>query len=126
MTKDFEDFVVTTDLKKGKHDLQFYLDGMTEEHGELAGVLKRARRGDYGEAIRELMEKNKLEIVLNDTEVRKDFLKEIGDRHWYETRLLQRINTTWSEVELINMKKLSKRLESDKIMGHGDNREDAQ
>lgn len=126
MTKEFEDFVVTTDLKKGQHDLQFYLDGMTEEHGELSGVLKRARRGDYGEAIRELMEKNKLEIVLNDTEVRKDFLKEIGDRHWYETRLLQRINTTWSEVELINMKKLSKRLGSNKIMGHGDNREDAQ
>ncbi len=27
-------------------DIQFYLDGMNEEYGEISGVIKRMRRGD--------------------------------------------------------------------------------
>lgn len=131
MTKEYEDFVKTTDLTLKKEDLQFYLDGMNEENGEVSGIFKRVRRGDYnflkeGSQLfpSELISKHGIKIVLEVfPEIKEDVLKEIGDRHWYTTRFLQRIGSSMSEVELINMKKLSERVAQKKIMGKGDARE---
>ena len=49
-------------------------------------------------------------------------LKELGDIHWYTSRFIQEMGSTWEEVESINTEKLMKRKSSGKIMGHGDNR----
>jgi len=115
--------VKTTDLSD--HDLQFYLDGMSEEHGELFGVFKRMRRGDYGEFTKSLFKKKKQlgEILNIDYDALEDVVKEIGDRHWYETRFLQELGLSWEYIEKSNQDKLEKRKETKTLMGHGDNRE---
>jgi len=124
----YEEFVKTTDTKVGEHDLQFYLDGMNEEHGEISGVIKRARRGDYGEDIRQTLAEidSRLRYILTKTIVRADIIKEIGDRHWYETRFLQEIKADWNMVEQYNMDKLQKRVDKNLIVGKGSNRENEQ
>lgn len=122
---DYNEFIKTTDLSD--HGLQFYLDGMNEENGEISGIFKRMRRGDYGDEIKQMFAEfdHKLnEIILTDERIRIDLLKEIGDRHWYSTRLLQKIKSSWGVVEKLNQEKLEKRQKTNKLMGHGDNRED--
>ena len=118
----YEDFVKTTDLSN--HDLQFYLDGMNEENGEISGIFKRARRGDYGEESKNRFRDFGIEdVIKQNPKIKEDVIKEIGDRHWYTLRFLQEIGVTWDEVIVTNRGKLKKRKESGKIMGHGDNRE---
>jgi hypothetical protein len=96
---------------------------MNEENGEISGIMKRIRRGDYGEVAMSVIEKNGLAWVIGNVKgVKEDLLKEIGDRHWYTTRFLQKIESNWSEVEKINVDKLEKRLKDNKIIGKGDNR----
>lgn len=121
---DYEDFVKTTDISN--HNLQFYLDGMAEEHGELMGVFKRCRRGDYGKVVKEAMDDpaRGLEWVIeNNSEVKKAVQKELGDYGWYRTRFIQENNWTRDLIDSINQDKLSTRKEKGKIMGHGDERE---
>ena len=66
---DYFDFVKTTDISN--HDLQFYLDGMNEENGEISGVLKRVRRGDFGKEPKRLIEKLGINyIVLNFPDIK--------------------------------------------------------
>ena len=126
----YNEFVKTTDVTD-KNDTQFYLDGMSEEHGEIFGIIKRIRRGDYdnlGVGINDLSPSNMVNImglsavVQNFYIIKDDLIKEIGDHHWYETRLLQIFGMTWDEVEKINMEKLEKRKKQNKIMGKGSNR----
>ena len=61
-------------------------------------------------------------VLSNYDDVRQDMLKELGDIHWYTSRFIQEIGSTWGEVEAINTEKLMKRKIDGKIMGHGDNR----
>lgn len=119
----YEDFVKTTDISS--HDIQFYLDGMNEESGEISGIFKRIRRGDYGKGSKDLIDEGTpLGTVLAFTpNATDDLIKEIGDMHWYTTRLLQELGHTWEYVEATNERKLTTRKEQDKIMGKGDNRE---
>ena len=118
---DYQDFVKSTDISNC--NLQFYVDGMTEESGEISGIFKRVRRGDYGEQAKEDIDELGLRYVLSNYEdVRRDMLKELGDIHWYTSRFIQEIGSTWGEVETINTEKLMKRKTDGKIMGHGDNR----
>ncbi len=117
---EYEEFVKTTDVSN--HDIQFYLDGMNEENGEISGVFKRIRRGDYGNEIKNNSNGNVKEIIINNENILDDLIKELGDRHWYTTRFLQEIGCSWSEVENVNMQKLRKRKSEGKILGHGDNR----
>ena len=123
MTENYEDFVETTD--KSNHNLQFYIDGMNEENGEISGIFKRVRRGDYGEdAKSDIDQHNGINyIVIAYPKIKMDILKEMGDRHWYTTRFLQEIGSSWLEVETINKDKLTKREKTNTILGHGDNRE---
>lgn len=121
----YDDFVKTTD--KSNHGLQFYLDGMNEENGEISGIFKRMRRGDYGDEIKNMFidfDHQLTKVVINNEDIRTDLLKEIGDRHWYTTRFLQEIKASWEYVEMLNQNKLIKREETGTILGEGDNRED--
>jgi len=123
---DYEDFCESTDVSN--QSLQFYLDGMNEENGEISGIMKRIRRGDYGEVAKHVIdtsteEEGGLGWVINNVKgVKTDILKEIGDRHWYTTRFLQKIGADWLMVESVNVAKLKKRLKEGKIIGKGDNR----
>jgi hypothetical protein len=123
MTKNYEDFVETTD--KSNHNVQFYIDGMNEENGEISGIFKRVRRGDYGENAKNDIDQHHgiNHIIITYPEIKMDVLKELGDRHWYTTRFLQEIKSSWLEAETINRDKLTKREETGTILGHGDNRE---
>jgi len=118
---DYDSFVKDTDLSD--NNLQFYIDGMMEENGEICGIFKRVRRGDYGETAKQEIETKGLKhIIMNNENIRDDLIKEIGDRHWYSTRLLQEIDCSWGDVEVINMEKLQDRKMRNTIMGKGDNR----
>jgi len=120
---EYDEFIGTTDLSN--HDIQYYLDGMNEENGEISGIFKRVRRGDYGEEAKRDIEFENIKYVIdNYPKISNDLVKEIGDRHWYTLRLLQKIGVTWEEVMAINQDKLTKRKEQSKIMGHGDRREE--
>lgn len=108
----------------GQHDIEFYFDGMREESGEISGVLKRIRRGDYGEKTMKLsMTKGMGYALKHDDTALRDFVKELGDEHWYQTRALQELGLSWLYVEKVNMEKLKKRKESGKIIGKGSDRE---
>ena len=122
---EYEDFVKTTDISN--HSMQFYLDGMNEENGEISCVIKRIRLGDYGEEAKKYIDGSWDGInyvLLNFPRIAEDLIKEIGDRHWYTTRLLQELGSSWKEVEKVNLTKLEKRKAKGVIMGHGDKRED--
>ena len=120
MTK-YEDFVKTTDLSNG--DPIFYILGMLEEAGEIAGICKRVLRGDYGELVKSDAQRGNWYLAFRNEDVLLDLTKEKGDEHWYSTGLLNSLGITLNDVENINMKKLKERLEKGKIMGKGDNRE---
>lgn len=133
MTSEYEDFIKTTDLKvNADDDIQFYLDGYNEEHGEISGVIKRMRRGDYDNSLINInvsgyLIKHGLKETLSEPrfiQCRIDLLKEIGDEHWYLTRFLQTINTTWTAVEAANMIKLKERVKKNLIIGKGSSREE--
>ena len=71
---DYFDFVGTTDLSN--NNLQFYLDGMNEENGEISGIFKRVRRGDYGrDAKFDIDIKGLSWVVLEYDNIRQDLIK---------------------------------------------------
>ena len=51
--KEYNKIIEDTDVSN--KSFQFYLDGMSEESGEISGVLKRVRRGDYGTMAQEMI-----------------------------------------------------------------------
>ena len=110
---------------KGNMDAQFYLDGIAEEHGEIFGVIKRVRRGDYDVFYRPedykpsaFIKKYGIEkTVAKYYKIEHDLTLEIGDHHWYLTRLLQKLSLSWELVEDKNMEKLETRLDNDEIIG---------
>ncbi len=121
--KEYEKFTESTDISN--HSMQFYLDGMSEEGGELSGVFKRIRRGDFGKDAKydvEDPDKGLLYVVLHYPEIKKAIISEIGDRHWYTTRFLSKTGVNWNEIMDYNKSKLVKRKENGTIMGHGEER----
>lgn len=118
---DYEEFCESTDVSN--QSIQFYLDGMNEENGEISGVFKRVRRGDYGDKAKlEIEERGLFYIIKNYPDVFYDVIKEIGDRHWYTIRFLQKLDVTWRQIEQTNIDKLRDRVKRGKILGHGDDR----
>ncbi len=130
---EYENFIKTTDLKvNADDDIQFYLDGMSEEHGEIYGVIKRMRRGDYDKMGIEYADvkvsvyliEHGLKPTLNKfPDCMYDLVKEIGDHHWYETRFLQVLELSWKSVDDVNMSKLKRRVTQGQIIGKGSDRE---
>lgn len=116
----YEEFVKTTDISN--HSPIFYIFGMLEEAGEIAGVCKRAMRGDYGEDVKHFAETGFWKRVFEYQKVREDLIKEKGDQHWYSTRMLQELGITLEDVRMTNYTKLKERKNNNKIMGKGDNR----
>ncbi len=122
MVENYEDFVKTTDLSN--HSPIFYIFGLLEEAGEIAGICKRAMRGDYGIGIKRDAEVGNWKVVFQNEKVLEDIVKETGDKHWYGTRLLQELGIDWNLIEKVNKKKLELRRGTNTIIGHGDTREE--
>ncbi len=98
---------------------------MSEESGELSGIFKRIRRGDFGhDAKLEVEDPDMgLEYVIQKyPEIKKAIISEIGDRLWYNTRFLNKIGVTWTEIMDYNHTKLQQRKEDGTIKGHGEER----
>jgi len=120
--KEYEKIIKETDISN--KSFQFYLDGMSEESGEISGVLKRVRRGDYGSLAQELIEgfDGVLKVLENFPDVKEDFLQEVGDREWYTNRALNRLELTLGDVLDKNAKKVIGRKNNGTIRGKGDKR----
>jgi len=120
--KEYEKIIEETDVSN--KSFQFYLDGMSEESGEISGVLKRVRRGDYGKIAQEMIEApdGVLKVLQNFPEVKEDFLQEVGDREWYTNRALNRLGLTLGDVLDMNAKKVIGRKKDGTILGKGDKR----
>jgi NTP pyrophosphatase (non-canonical NTP hydrolase) len=95
------------------NSLDHFVHGLTEEAGEVAGVMKRFHRGDekYQDRTYELspFAKDKL-------------LDEIGDVLWYIAMIADELETTLEDVALRNINKLADRHMRNVITGSGDNR----
>lgn len=120
--EEYEKIINETDISN--KSFQFYLDGMSEESGEISGVLKRVRRGDYGSLAQELIEGHDgvLKVLENFPDVKEDLLQEIGDREWYTNRALNRLGLTLGEVLQMNAIKVKRRIDNGTIRGKGDHR----
>ena len=117
---DYEKFVM--DIPR--NDIQLELDGMGEECGEIFGVIKRMRRGDYGGEVQQYIIKYGLKNTLQSFDKpRMDLLKEIGDLHYYITRIILEIGVNREYIELLNRAKYENRLEKGNLLGKGSNRE---
>ena len=119
---EYEKIINKTDISN--KSFQFYLDGMSEESGEISGVLKRVRRGDYGAEAQELIEApdGVLKVLENFPDVKEDLLQEVGDREWYTNRALNRLGLTLGDVLQMNAIKVKRRISDGTIMGEGDKR----
>ena len=121
--KEYEKFTESTDISN--QSIQFYLDGISEEGGELSGIFKRIRRGDFGDHAKydiEDPDKGLEYVIRHYPEIKKAIVSEIGDRHWYTTRLLTKIKVGWNDVMEYNKAKLEERKKDNTIMGHGEER----
>ncbi len=120
--EEYEKIIKETDISN--QSFQFYLDGMSEESGEISGVLKRVRRGDYGSLAQELIEgfDGVLKVLENFPDVKEDLLQEIGDREWYTNRALNRLGLTLGDVLQMNAIKVKRRIDNGTIRGKGDKR----
>lgn len=118
----YAEAITKTDISN--KTIQFYLDGMSEEAGEVSGVLKRVRRGDYGKGAQKLIEsKDGVRKVLEKyPKVKQDLFHEIGDEHWYGTRLITELGLTWRDIETMNTTKVKRRKREGTTMGEGSHR----
>ncbi len=121
--KEYEKIINDTDISN--HSLQFYVDGMTEESGEIIGVFKRIRRGDFDEICgapvsKEIEEKGLNYVLEAYPKIVDKILDEIGDREWYTNRFLNRLGFSMEDVLVRNAMKVQRRKEENKIMGEGD------
>ncbi len=107
--KQAEQFDLFTQEKHKASDLAFMAKvlGLVGEAGETAEKFKKILRDKSGE----ISEEDKLEI-----------LKELGDVLWYIATIARYLETDFQVVADMNIKKLSKRLEDNKLRGSGDNR----
>ncbi len=121
--KEYSKIIEETDVSN--HSLQFYIDGMGEEAGEIIGVLKRIRRGDFDEIcedkVSEKIESLGLNYILHTYKpIVEKLLDEIGDREWYTHRFLNMLGYTFNDVLERNAEKVKGRKKHGTIMGEGD------
>lgn len=77
--------------------------------------------GEVGE-VTEKIGKQLRKKELNKDELTEPLKKELGDVLWYLSALAADLGLTLEEVAIVNIEKLKKRYEENKIHGDGDNR----
>lgn len=97
------------------NSLDHFVMGLSEEAGEVAGVMKRFHRGDdkYHEPYR----------LAQLSTFAKDKLKaEIGDVLWYIAMIADELEVPLEEIAQYNIDKLADRAKRNVITGTGDHR----
>lgn len=90
-----------------ENDAFYFLLGLCGETGEVAEKVKKIIR-DQGGAIQ--------------VKDKQDIAMELGDVLWYLSNLARLYGFTLNEIAELNLKKLEKRKENDKLSGNGDDR----
>jgi len=80
--------------------------GIVGEAGEIAEKYKKFLRNDNPD----------------DDTLGREVRKEMGDVLWYLAALAKKMDTNLSEIAELNLDKLEKRFQENKIQGNGDNR----
>jgi NTP pyrophosphatase (non-canonical NTP hydrolase) len=104
------------------NSLDHFVHGLTEEAGEVAGVMKRFHRGD--EKYHNPRPSSRLAHAGTDMSsfAKEKLLDEIGDVLWYIAMIADELETTLEDVALRNINKLADRHMRKVITGSGDNR----
>ncbi len=107
--KEYQEKSKKTDLGTivEKNEIVYYVLGLSDEAGEVAGKIKKLYRDKNG---------------VIDEEYKKEIAKELGDVIWYLSQLCTKLGLSLEEVAEMNVKKLYDRMERDKLRGNGDNR----
>ena len=92
--------------KDGINGLLYVSLGCAGEAGEIANKVKKILRGDH-------------ELT---PEVCLAILNEVGDVLWYLAQIAEVLNVDLDAIAIMNLAKLKKRKEQNKIMGEGDYR----
>src|SRR5690349_8020297 len=90
------------------HSEEYMILGIGNESGELQGKFKKRLRGD--------------EAYQDDEKFKDMVVGEIGDILWYLAGLCTTMGIELNEVAELNIEKLLKRQEENKLMGDGDTR----
>lgn len=88
----------------------YAMAGLSNEAGEVGGVLKKGLRGDYGAS------------PATDPVFLKKLSGEIGDVAWYLAEICTQFGMVLEDVLLDNLEKLRNRKNNGTIMGDGDER----
>jgi NTP pyrophosphatase (non-canonical NTP hydrolase) len=104
------------------NSLDHFVHGLTEEAGEVAGVMKRFHRGDEKyHTVRPSHMKAEAPRHMSDF-AKEKLLDEIGDVLWYIAMIADELETTMEDVAQRNINKLADRKARNVITGTGDNR----
>ena len=111
---DYQEIAQSYDLTKGtpKHKSHAIFQFL-EEAGEVAGILKRALRGDYNHVHKD---EPREELVVEGLK------KELGDCLWGISAIAASHGFTLEDIALSNIAKLEDRRARGKIQGKGDER----
>ena len=105
------------------NSLDHFVHGLTEEAGEVAGVMKRFHRGDEKYGGKPIVKDGKLTIVTDLSHLAKSkLMAEIGDVLWYIAMIADELEITLEEVAQYNIDKLAERAKRKTIKGEGDDR----
>jgi NTP pyrophosphatase (non-canonical NTP hydrolase) len=100
------------------NSLDHFVHGLTEEAGEVAGVMKRFHRGDD----KYHFPRHRLEIPRMSDLAKEKLLDEIGDVLWYVAMIAYELETSMEDVAQRNIDKLADRAARKVITGSGDKR----
>jgi NTP pyrophosphatase (non-canonical NTP hydrolase) len=98
------------------NSLDHFVHGLTEEAGEVAGVMKRYHRGDE-----KYVKKDSYGKRLS-VEAREKLAAEIGDVLWYVAMIADELEIPLADIAQMNIDKLADRAKRKVITGSGDNR----
>lgn len=101
----YQQFTETTAIYPPARALDYLINGLTSEAGEVAGKYKKIIRDKNG---------------IIDAEAALSFAGELGDVLWYVARISDEIGWDLQDVFMHNIDKLSSRKERGKLGGSGD------
>jgi len=106
--KEYQDRAIQTAIypKKG-NNLSYPTLGLCGESGEVAEKVKKLLRDKNGKL---------------DQNTKKEIVKELGDVLWYLSAICSELKINLEDVAKINIAKLNKRKNKNKLKGEGDNR----
>lgn len=101
------------------NSLDHFVHGLTEEAGEVAGVMKRFHRGDEKYSV---IKTGAYTATTLSTFARDKLIDEIGDVLWYVAMIADELEVDLEFVATRNISKLADRKNRNVITGSGDNR----